>query len=230
MTSQIPLPLGLHDENTFSNYHSIGNEQLLQTLQKTAFGRGEQFIYMWGAPGTGKSHLLQASCHAAHQEELRSFYLSLKTLDQLHPKIFQDLETLNLICIDDIQGVAGKAGWEEAFLHLLNRIKEERKRLIIAGNLPTSQLNIQLQDLLSRLNVGVTFHTNELSDEEKIKALKLRADRLGFSLPEPVAQFIFKRCHRNMSFLFSILMELDKISLEEKRRLTIPFVKSVLGI
>lgn len=228
MTHQIPLALNLQNENTFSNYYSPENEQSLKILNQIALGRGEHFIYLYGTSGTGKTHLLQACCNTANKKGLRTFYISLNDLDTLNTDILDNLESFNLICIDDIQNIATKTIWEESIFDLFNRIHDASKRLIISGNTHVNQLNIKLPDLISRLLSGIILQIQELSDEGKINALMLRAHELGFNLPESVAQFIFKRYNRNMNSLFSVLMKLDKISLEEKRKLTIPFVKFVL--
>ena len=230
MISQIPLTLNLHEENTLLNFYPEGNKQLLQNLHKAAIGRGERLFYLWGSSGAGKTHLLQACCHTANQKELRTFYLSLKKPDELQPAILQNLEILNLVCIDDIHCIVGQPNWEEAIFNCFNRIHESGKRLIIAGDKVPNQTGLQLLDLISRLNSALIFHLEPLSDEEKINALILRAQNRGFDLPKEVAQFILRRCNRNMSTLFSTLVELDNASLKEKHRLTIPFVKSVLQI
>jgi DnaA family protein len=230
MVSQIPLTLNLCDDNTFSNYYAGENERLLQVLRTTAMGRGEHLIYLYGPSGIGKTHLLQACYHAAHQTQLKAFYLPLKMLNALRPDVLQDLESLNLVCIDDIQAISGYPDWEEAIFCFLNRFYESGKRLVVVGNTQVNHLNIRLLDLVSRLTAGMTFRIQGLSDEEKIAALRLRATRRGFDLPKAVAQFMFRRSNRNMNVLFSTLAKLDQASLENKRRLTIPFVKLVLGI
>jgi DnaA family protein len=89
---------------------------------------------------------------------------------------------------------------------------------------------IILPDLKSRLTSGATYQVHRLSDEQKINALQLRASKRGLQLTKTVGQFLLTRCSRDMPLLFSTLQKLDKASLAEKRRLTIPFVKKVLAL
>jgi len=226
---QMALGLQLKDNTTLANYFGEGNRELLTCLHTLANGRGERFIYFWGTKGVGKTHLLQACCHTANKVGLTTFYLPLKELQTLKPNILEDLESLHLVCIDDVQAIAGHALWEEAFFNFFNRMKDEGKRLVIAGSQLPQHLGIQLPDLVSRLMAGPVFQVHELSDEQKIDALLLRARALGLNLSQEVAQFLFRRLDRDLGSLFSALNELDQASLAAKRKLTIPFVKSVLG-
>jgi len=227
---QMALGLSLRDDKAFSNFFVGKNKQLLVTLHTTANGRGERQIYFWGPKGAGRTHLLQACCAAADKLGLTTLYLPLDQIDELQPDILSDLESLHLVCIDDIQNIAGKMDWEEAFFHFLNRMREARKRVIISGNASSHELGITLPDVVSRLSWGMVFQLHELSDEDKLEALQFRAKARGLILSHEVARFLFRRWPRDMASLFGVLEQLDQASLAEQRRLTIPFVKSVLEI
>lgn len=230
MVSQIPLNLNLLDEMTFSSYYPGNNAALLPVLYKAAVGRGERLICLWGSAGSGCTHLLQACCHEANQKQLRVFYLNLSVLDQMDVTIFNDLEWIPLVCIDDIHCIAGNRDWEEALFGFFNRMQESGRRLIIAGHAPIGHIPFCLPDLQSRLQMGLIFHVHALSDEEKIKALQLRAHYFDYHLPSNVAEFILKRYSRHLTDLFALLNQLSQLSLQEKRKITIPFVKSMLGL
>ena len=228
---QIALNLNIHDDATFDNFFILKkNQPLLTNLHTMAKGRGEHFIYFWGNHASGKTHLLQACCHTSNQLKLKTFYLSLKNLKNLRPAVLDYLESMHLICIDDIDSIAAQPAWEKAFLHFFNRVHDAGKRLIIAGNKAPNTLGIELPDLVSRLSWGIVFQLYELTDEEKIHALILRFKARGLLLSEKVANFLFYRCQRDMKTLFSMLEKLDQASFQAQHKLTIPFVKSVLGL
>ena len=134
------------------------------------------------------------------------------------------------ICVDDIHEIVQKTNWEEAFFNLFNRVQNTGKRLLVTGDSPPKKLEIKLPDLTSRLGSGLIFQIHHLSDEEKLQALVKDAKLRGLLLPEPVAQFLVHHHPRDMKSLLSALEKLDQISLETKRKLTIPFVKAVLKI
>ena len=227
--AQLALSLNLKDNCTFESYFAGPNADNIKIIQSLLSSEGDRFIYIWGKRGVGCSHLLQAACHYANQQSLSSVYLSLD-INENPQEMFQDLERLDLVCLDDIQQIAGHPEWETAVFHLYNRLKDAKKKLIVAGNQPPKGLNIQLPDLLSRLQWGVAFQIFSLEDDELVAALQLRAKQRGIILSTEVCEFIIKRVNRSMSSLYQILTKLDELSLTMKRNLTIPFVKMVLGL
>lgn len=227
---QLPLPIALHQDLSFANFYPGKNQFILDSLKKIALGKGEFFIYLWGQPGLGRSHLLQASCQTATENNLTAFYLPLAQLDQLSIKLIENLEIFNLICIDDLQLIAGNKLWEEAIFHLYNRSQRPKTRLIISANKPPAELSLTLPDLTSRLLSGTILHLQELEDAEKLSLLQTNAHSRGLELPFEVAQYLLNHHPRNLNLLFNALNQLDQASLINQRKLTIPFLKKILFI
>ncbi|HEX4044792.1 MAG TPA: DnaA regulatory inactivator Hda [Gammaproteobacteria bacterium] len=230
LSAQLTLGLSLKDDATFDNFYPAQNTTIITALKKAASGQGEKMIYLYGMRGQGHSHLLQACCHAAHQQQHRSVYLPLANLLLLSPDICQGLESLSLVCLDDIDAIAGNAVWEEAIFHLYNRVYDAGGILIIAGHHDHQTIPLILPDLRSRLAWGVGYRLQPLADEEKLAALIMRAKRRGMGLSKEVGKYILTHCPRHMRTLFAALDILDKASLAAQRRLTIPFVKEVLQV
>jgi len=227
---QLTLGLSLKDDATFANFYAGENVEIIAGMKKSAAGLGERIIYLCGARGQGCSHLLQAACHEAHQYQLRSVYLPLANLPVFSPELFAGLESLDLICIDDLHQLTGKLEWEEALFHLYNKLMDNGGRMMVAANDLPNSLSFVLPDLRSRMSFGVVYQLHSLSDAEKLAALIMRAHRRGISLSEEVGKFMLTHCPRHMGTLFAALDVLDKASLTLQRRLTIPFVKEVLEI
>lgn len=227
MEQQLALGFRLRDDATFASFYPEGNMQVFNAVLHLVRGYGEKFIYIWGQEGCGRSHLLQASCHAAPEFKQTAVYLPLS---DPHLEMFDGLENVSLICIDDVDNIAGKAEFEEQLFHLFNRVRANNKRLIITGNVPPSNLPIVMPDLRSRLAWGVVYQLHALTDEQKLIALRLRAQSRGLLLEPTVGKFLLRRCPRNMAQLFASLEQLDHASFVQQRRLTIPFVKEVLGV
>lgn len=230
MNKQLALAIQLNDEATLGDFNWQNNHLLQKQLQLMLSEGSERLLYLWGAKGSGKSHVLQGCCQAVNSSE-SSIYLPLSLLREWGPESIEGVEHHHLICIDDIDVIAHNPAWEEALFHLYNRIKDKEKGLlIITGNQPPALMNIKLPDLRSRLGWGLVIQLNELEDEEKIKTLKLHALKRGFDLPESVAQFLLNRCSRDMHSLHQLLNRLDDASLAAHRKITIPFVKDILAI
>jgi DnaA family protein len=230
VTEQIPLRFAWQDGFSFKNFFAGENTLAVHHLQQITSGESvdEQFLFLWGFANVGKSHLLQAACQQAADSELSVAYLPLTDIGELHPEMFTGLEQLSLVCIDDVQVLAGNKEIEEALFHLYNRTRDVGNKMIVAGNIAPNALPIKLTDLQSRLSWGPVFHLQELNDQNKIAALQLRAKTRGFELTEDVGLFLIRRSARDMPSLFALLDKLDEASLAQHRKLTIPFVRNLI--
>lgn len=232
---QLSLNVYLSDDATFENYFvapDTPNFQALQAVRELVVVHPpEPFIYLWGPEGAGISHLLQAACHQAGLNALRSQYLPLEELAGYAPEqLLEGLEELDLVCLDGVQHVMGQQGWDHAMFHLYNRLRDKPQcRLLVSADCAPRDLSAALPDLLSRMGWGVVFHLQPLDDAQKMLALKLRARARGIELSDEVLAFILNRSPRDMAELFYCLDRLDTLSLAEKRRITIPFVKETMG-
>jgi DnaA family protein len=228
MITQLTLRVQLRDNATFENFYVGDNETLVQYLQGAIHSEIGSFIYLWGNYGSGRSHLLQACCHQSNHQDLSSIYLSLSQAAQLSPDLFESIEALDLICIDDIDAIAGNLPWEEALFHCYNRIQQANARLVIAADKPPTFASFKLRDLTSRFSSGIIFQVKPLTDEQKLVVLQLRAKIRGINLSSRVTQFLLNHYQRDTTALFEVLEKLDQASLSAKRKLTIPFVKEIL--
>ncbi|MCE3045254.1 MULTISPECIES: DnaA regulatory inactivator Hda [Legionella] len=208
-----------------------GTNRLLELQIQTLFtNKTEPYLFIWGEPGSGKSHLLQACCQMASSRNLSAAYLPLSLLKAWGPGCLEGMEQQQLIAIDDINEIANDSIWEEAIFHLFNKIRDNESCLLISSQASPAASAISLPDLRSRLAWGVAYHLEELNDDLKIKILQQGAEKKGFQLKDSVALFLIKRCTRNLHDLLNILDQLDIASLAAQRKITIPFVKETLGI
>ncbi|MFV3305590.1 DnaA regulatory inactivator Hda [Pseudomonas sp. NY15181] len=229
---QLPLSVRLRDDATFANYYPGANAAALgyvERLCEPEAGWTESLIYLWGAEGVGRSHLLQAACIRSEQLGEPSVYLPMADLVAYGPEIFDNLEQRELVCLDDLDALAGKREWEEALFHLFNRLRDSGRKLLLSASVSPRELPVKLPDLKSRLTLSLIFQLHPLTDDEKLRALQLRASRRGLHLTDEVGRFILTRGARSMQFLFDLLDELDKASLQAQRKLTIPFLKETMG-
>lgn len=221
---QIPLRIGLRDSATFANYYPGANATVVHTLQAGV----EPFIYIGGALGSGRSHLLQAACHEVSEVNGLAAYLPLDECMAMSPQMLEGMEQMALVAVDDVELLAGNSEWEQALFHLYNRMRDAGHRLIVSGNGAPAALDIVLPDLLSRLGWGPVFQLQLLNDSEKSEALRMRARQRGMELSPEVADYLLNHASRDMHALFKLLDRLDEGSLAAQRKLTIPFVKTFI--
>jgi DnaA family protein len=186
--------------------------------------------FLHGAPGSGRTHLLQACCLVSEAQAATFAYLPLADLRALPPtELLAGLEACALVCLDDLDAVLCEPAWEEAIFHLHNRLLQREASLLVAARLPPASLAVRLPDLLSRLQALLVLPLALPDDESLLSALVLRAHRRGMTLDEDVARYILSRAPRGMSELMAVLDLLDARSLAAGRRLSIPFVREALG-
>ncbi len=232
-TSQLTLSVQLPDDETFDSYLSDTNKAVakqlslfveqVQTSQPNCF-------YIFGLTGVGKSHLLHASSAYAAKLSKSSVCLSCAELLHLPVEVLEGLEQIEVICLDDIQLLAHHKLWQQAVFDLYNRVQEHNHRLIISGDQSVAQLGLTLPDLVSRLSWGLTEQLKPFSDIEKVRALQFRASKRGLMLSDEATNFLLNRLSREMDNLIVSLDTLDKASIREQRKITIPFIKDILNI
>ena len=230
MNDQLVLGLQLRDSARFSNFVAGNNQELLGQLQRLAGLTNSGQLLCWGPPGTGKTHLLQAVCHQVTEQNRTAAYLSLDNTTGLPPGLLEGWENHALVCLDNIQAIAGQADWEEAVFHLYNRLRDSQHSLVVSASLAPAQLPLRLPDLSSRLGAGLVYQVQALNDEQSLEALQLRARLRGLELPDDTGRYLLKRMPRDLPALLELLEQLDAASLAAQRRLTIPFAKTVLDL
>jgi len=146
------------------------------------------------------------------------------------PMILDGLERRQLVCLDDIDVVAGDADWEAALFALLNQVFDSGGQLVVAAKTAPRESSIRLADLASRLSRLPVFRVRALDEAERVEALQLRARHRGLDLPDETANYLLRRSRRDMASLYELLDKLDLAALRAKRRLTVPFVRDVLAL
>jgi DnaA-homolog protein len=228
MTSHQQLPLEFQhvQEQNFDQFVFGSNSDLLPILNDPQ----QTVLYLWGNSFSGKTHLLSALYHQYLKENKSAIFLPLAIKQELSVDMLENIETSALICIDDIDAIAGDRQWEEALFCLYNQMRTCGNKMLISSHSNAVNLNFCLNDLKSRLQWGITYQLNPLTDSEKIQLLQNRAQLKSFSLADDVAQFLLNRVSRNLPDLIQLLDKLDYASLSQQRKLTIPFVKKFLEL
>ncbi|PCK08795.1 MAG: DnaA regulatory inactivator Hda [Alteromonadaceae bacterium] len=234
---QLSLGISLKDEATFENFYAGSNEGNVQVVnelkriatQGTVTPPAEHMV-IYGRRGCGLTHLLQAFCRLAHLSGGCAQYLPMRDLRGYSAaELCQGMEHMSLVCVDAFELLAGDDEWEQALFHLYNNLRDLGHTLVIASHTAPAALPIGLADLKSRVLGSVIYSVSALDDDDKQVALITRAKARGMQLPEEVARYIITRASRDTNVLFDLLDRLDDASLQQQKKLTVPFVKDVLS-
>jgi DnaA-homolog protein len=225
---QLPLGVRLPDRAVFESFLPGRNAQVAEHLQRLAQARLAGTAWVCGPHGSGKTHLLQAVSAQASQS-MQAAYIPLRELGQLGVGVLEGLRQLGCVCLDDLDEVVGRPEWERALFGVLQGIEEGGGRLIAGAQSPPALLRWVLPDLRSRFSASAVFQLRVLDEKEQQAALQLRARLRGFELPEETSRWLQRHYPRDMTRLYELLDTLDKAALVAQRRLTIPFIRQVLG-
>jgi DnaA family protein len=224
---QLPLGVRIPDRAVFESFLAGKNLQAVEHAVRLAGGDASGATWLCGSSGTGKSHLLQAICVRAARTG-RAGYFPLADLRSLGAGVLDGLTLLECVCLDDLEQVVGELEWERVLFGLLREIQERQGRLVVAAKAPPALLSWALPDLGSRFTAAAIFQLRELDEGEQREALQLRARLRGFELPDDTSRWLQRRFPRDMRTLYELLDTLDEAALIAQRRLTVPFIRSVL--
>jgi len=221
---QMALVVRLRAGAVFESFAVGANAEIIAALRTPSADP----VWLWGGRGVGKTHLLQAVCAAGAPDGRSAAYFPLHRAIGLPPEALHGFESSPVLCLDDIDAVAGDLAWESALFGLFNSAAELRTRVIFAANAPPRSLEWRIGDWRSRAAACVVYQVQGLDDAGRIEALGLRAAQRGLQLPPETAEYLLKRMPRDLPTLFEVLDELDEASLIAQRRLTVPFIRDAL--
>ena len=205
-------------------------ERFVGDLGERALALSTEPVWISGPQESGKSHLLQGLCQRSERLQGRAFYLSLSNQD-LGPDVLTNLAAFDLVALDGLDQVVGDRDWELALFDLMNEISHAGEGwLVLASRCPLPDIRFCLADLASRGRAMHWLQTGQLSDPQKAQVLLRLAEEAGFHLPDEVLAFLLGRAPREIGALIRVLNRLAEESLKSQRRMTIPFLKRVLGI
>ncbi|HEX2825636.1 MAG TPA: DnaA regulatory inactivator Hda [Burkholderiales bacterium] len=220
---QLAFDFSISTDPTLDNFVVGCNAELVERLSSLARGdRGERFIYLWGAPGSGRTHLLRAAIAAFRRAGAAAEYRACTGDADIVPALHE----LRAVAIDDVDRLSGDGA--VVLFNLYNVLRESGGVLIAAGSVAPAQLNLRA-DVASRLAWGLVYEVRALSDAEKARALAERAEARGFTLQPDVSQYLLTHARRDMPALLATLDALDRYSLEAKRPVTVPLLRELLA-
>lgn len=221
MSDQLALPFPAGEQSTFARFVAGANGEVIDHLRRPH--DGFDCAWLFGEPGVGKTHLLQALCH----EHAGSAYVPAGRVAASALSL-GGYDRFAVVGVDDLQHWLGRRDSELAFVGLYDQFVARGARLVVAARRSPMEVDFALHDVRSRLRAAGCYRIVPLDDTNRARLLMDAARRRSLSLTPEVVRFLLLRAHRDQRELLRLLDRLDESSLAAQRRITVPFVKEVL--
>ncbi|TCZ83896.1 DnaA regulatory inactivator Hda [Lysobacter sp. N42] len=226
--AQLPLALRYPPDQRLATFVGAPAGTLAH-LEALARGEAVDWLYVSGPAGIGKSHLLLAACAQAQEAGRRPAYLALARAAGRLADALQALEGMDLVALDGLEAVAGVREDEVALFDFHNRARAAGIAVVYAAIARPDALELVLPDLRSRLGQCSGVVLSALDDAGRREVLRQRAQRRGLSVDEAALDWLLRRVGRDLGSLTQLFDQLDRAALAAQRRLTVPFLRQVLG-
>lgn len=220
---QLAFDFSVATAPAYDNFVVGRNAELMQRLRDLPrTPDDERFLYLWGACGSGRTHLLQAAVTAFRAAGARAEYVPCAP----DTDFAEPLRALDAVAVDDVERLGDTA--QISLFSLYNGLRGTGAALIAAGNVAPMRLALR-PDVVTRLGWGLVYEVHGLTDLQKAEALAEHASVRGFTLQPDVTKYLLTHARRDMPALLALLDALDRYSLESKRPVTVPLLRELLA-
>jgi DnaA family protein len=221
--NQLGLPISLNSSMLLENF--VANEELLRLINQLFLNQKSSELFIYGASGSGKTHVLQGTVLKSLADDKNALYIDCS--DSLPEHLVEFIDQISLISFDNVHLIAKEN--EEIFFDLFNRARQSGVNIIVSGDSLPVELSV-MKDIKTRLSLTAVFKLEELNDELTVMVIDSQMIERNLKIDSKVYKYLFKNVSRDLKKLLSTLDDLDKASLQSKKPISIPFVKEFLNL
>jgi chromosomal replication initiator protein len=199
-----------------------------------------QSLYLSGASGLGKTHLLMSiGNHLAETgSPANALYVHcrdfIESLDRGESGLPGNLGTpgseIDFLLLDDIDRITAHPAAQETLYRVYNQTLEQGGKMVFAGRTPADQLEKTESFLTSRFKWGMTAELLPMDDEATAQLIHKLAEDLGLEIPDKIITWLLNRIPRDFQSVKSAVTRINEESLRQKHKVTLPLVKTALGL
>lgn len=221
MPQQLTLDIRPEQNPTLENFIAGANAELVARLRTLTQPKAFDAVYLWGPPGSGRTHLLRATLAAAEAAGRRAVLVAGEEAGAELP-----CPPGGLLVVDDVDRLGETA--QVALFRTFNSARLAGLALLMSGTAPPLELKLR-EDLRTRIGATLVYQVQPLSDEEKAATLQSQASQRGLRMEDEVIGYMLRHTARDLPSLMAVLDALDRASLERKRPVTVPLLKEMLN-
>ena len=221
--NQLGLPISLDTSMLLESF--VANQELLRSINQLFLDEKSSEVFIYGASGQGKTHILQGAVLKALEMDKNAVYIDCS---ESFPEHILDLvDQIDFISFDNVHLISSEN--QEVFFDLYNRARQTQIFILVSGDSLPSDLEV-MKDIKTRLSLAAVYKLEELNDELIMSVIDSQMSQRNLSVNSNVYEYLFKNYSRDLKVLLSTLNDLDKASLQAKKPISIPFVKKFLEL
>ena len=221
--NQLGLPISLNSSMLLDNF--VSNKELIRSIKQLFLEQKSSEIYFYGPSGSGKTHILQGSVFESYANDKNAVFIDCS--DSFPEHLVEFIDQISLISFDNVHLLSNEN--EEIFFDLFNRSRQSQVSILVSGDSLPVDLDI-MKDIKTRLSLATVFKLEELNDELTMNVIDRQMSYKNLTIDSKVYKYLFKNYSRDLKVLLLFMDNLDKLSLQSKQAISIPFVKKILKI
>ena len=221
--NQLGLPISLNSLMLLENF--VSNKELIRSINQLFLDQKSSEVYIYGANGQGKTHVLQGTILKALANDKNAVFIDC--LDPFPGHILEIIDEINFISFDNVHLMEEES--QERFFDLYNRARQSEVFILVSGDSLPADLKV-MKDIKTRLSLAAVYKLEELDDELKMNIINSQMSDRNLSVDSKVYEYLFKNFTRDLKLLLSTMDDLDKSSLQAKKPISIPFVRKFLNL
>ena len=221
--NQLGLPISLDSKMLLDNF--IANRELANSIHQLFQDKKASEIYVYGLTGQGKTHVLQGVVLKALANDKNAIYIDC--IDSFPEHLLDFIDQLSFISLDNVDLISKEN--QEIFFDLYNRARQAGVIILVSGSSLPADLAV-MKDLKTRLSLAAVYKLEALNDELTMEVLNKQMNDRNLTIDSKIYEYLFKNYSRDLNTLVSAMNVLDKASLQSKKAISIPFVKTVLQL
>jgi DnaA-homolog protein len=221
--NQLGLPISLNTSMLLESF--VANKELLRLINQLFVDENSLEVFIYGASGQGKTHILQGAVLKAMELDKNAIYIDCSKSFPEH--ILDFIDQIHFISFDNVHLISRKN--QEIFFDLYNQARQSQILILVSADSLPSDLEV-MKDIKTRLSLAAIYKLEELNDELIMRVIDSQMSQRNLSINSGVYEHLFKNYSRDLKLLLATLNDLDKASLQAKKAISIPFVRKFLNL
>lgn len=216
--NQLSFDFGEPAYPRFDKLLGTANAELIYILQQ----EHDQFLYIWGEKGSGKSHILQAWVGQAIQAGQTAIYI-----DATQNSLTDDVAQFDFVAIDQVEKLNRKE--QTVLFNIFNQFRNNRRgHLLLSADVAPVKLKNWREDLRTRIAYCLPYEVKSLSKNEKIDALINMAKTRQLNIDPEIFEYLWEHWRQDMDSLLCMFNDLANYSISMGKPITLPLLRQLL--